>query len=211
MPFFAPFREKLPVASIALLLVTVSAVAQPQRGVFGARSGASAQMRVQGHPAPKSQQPKQEHLSQWMDRHSNLPLADQQKALQNEAGFKDLPPETQQRLMNSLSKLNNMPPEQRRRMLARTEAMEKLTPQQRQQVRDAATQINSLPSDRHMLMGRAFRDLREMPEPQRQAILNSDRFKSQFTDQERGALSTLLSVEPYVPVQKPNDGSQQGK
>ena len=57
------------------------------------------------------------------------------------------------------------------------------------------------------MVARAFRDLREMPEPQRQAILNSDRFRGQFSDQERGALSSLLAVEPYLPVQKPNDNT----
>jgi hypothetical protein len=146
-----------------------------------------------------------------MERHNNLPPAEQQKALENEPGFKDLPPQTQQQLRNSLNRLNNMSPEQRRRALARTEAMEHLNPQQRSQVRDALGQLGSLPMDRRRLVARAFRDLREMPEPQRQAILNSDRFKSQFSDQERGTLSNLLSVEPYLPVQRPSDGVEAGK
>lgn len=146
-----------------------------------------------------------------MERHNNLPPAEQQKALESEPGFKDLPQETQQRMRDSLNRLNNMSPEQRRRALARTEAMEHLTPQQRSQVRGALGQLGSLPMDRRRLVARAFRDLREMPEPQRQAILSSDRFKSQFSDQERGTLSNLLSVEPYLPVQKPSDGVEAGK
>ena len=57
-----------------------------------------------------------------MDRHSNLPLAEQQRALENEPGFRDLPPQTQQRMRDRLTQLNNMTPEQRRRILERTEA-----------------------------------------------------------------------------------------
>jgi hypothetical protein len=60
-------------------------------------------------------------------------------------------------------------------------------------------------------VARAFRDLREMPEPQRQALMASDRFRNQFSDQERSTLSGLLAVEPYIAVQHPNDTPSTGK
>jgi hypothetical protein len=72
-------------------------------------------------------------------------------------------------------------------------------------------QLGGLPEDRRRLVARAFRDLREMPQPQRQAILNSDRFRGQFSDQERNTLSSLLAVEPYLPVRRPNDEPSYGK
>jgi transposase-like protein len=165
---------------------------------------------IQG-PKQNGGKPKQEHLGQWMDRHSNLPLAEQQRALENEPGFRDLPPQTQQAMRNRLTQLNNMTPEQRRRMIEHTEAIEHLSPQQRQQVRTATEQYQGLPEDRRRLVARAFRDLREMPQPQRQALMNSDHFRSQFSDQERTMLSSLLTVEPYIPVQHPNDGPSYGK
>jgi hypothetical protein len=138
-------------------------------------------------------------------------VADQQKALENEPGFRELPPQTQQAMRNRLTQLNNMSPEQRRRVLERTEEMEHLTPPQRQQVRGALEQFRGLPPDRQRLVGRAFRDLREMPQPQREALLNSDRFRGQFSDQERSTLSGLLAVEPYLAVPHPNDGPAVGK
>jgi hypothetical protein len=215
MSLFVPFRQRVPAAAaVALVLLSTGMMAQPQKGGFGGRGVVPAQVHIQAHSGgqkPQQQSQRQEHLSQWMDRHSNLPLDQQQKALESEPGFRDLPPETQQRMRDSLTKLNNMSPEQRRRVLARTEAMEHLTPQQRQQVRGALSQLGGLPMDRRRLVARAFRDLREMPEPQRQAILSSDRFRSQFSDQERGTISSLLAVEPYLPVQKSNDGVEAGK
>jgi hypothetical protein len=51
------------------------------------------------------------------------------------------------------------------------------------------------------MVARAFRDLREMPPSQRQAALNSDRFRGQFSEQERGTLYQLLDVEPLLPPQ----------
>jgi hypothetical protein len=186
--------------------------------MYGPKSGGQARpLAVQSHQAGgqshagQGQKQNQEHLAQWMDRHSNLPLKEQQEALENEPGFKDLPAQTQQRMRDRLTQLNNMSPEQRRRILERTEAMEQLTPTQRQQVRGALQQFNGLPTDRRRLVARAFRDLREMPQPQRQEILNSDRFRGQFSDQERNTLSSLLAVEPYLPVQRANDQPEFGR
>ena len=51
-----------------------------------------------------------------------------------------------------------------------------------------------------------------MPEPQRQAILNSDRLHGQFSDNERSTLNNLLAVEPYIPVERsPSDTVNSGK
>jgi hypothetical protein len=187
--------------------------AQPASMRRAGQSGRPAMNAPRTVQAPKQNGAKgnQEHMAQWMERHNNLPLAEQQKALEKEPGFRDLPPQTQQALRNRLTQLNNMPPEQRRRMLEHTEIMERLTPQQRQQFRTASEQYQGFPEDRRRLVARAFRDLREMPEPQRQAILNSDRFRTQFSDQERNTLSGFLSVEPYLPVEHPNEGPAVGK
>ena len=48
--------------------------------------------------------------------------------------------------------------------------------------------------------GVAFRSLRQMPPAQRQEVINSARFRAQFSDPEREALSNILAVEPYPPV-----------
>ena len=185
--------------------------AMMRRAGQAGRPAMSAPRQGQGPKPSIGGKPNQEHLAQWMDRHSNLPLAEQQRALENEPGFRDLPPQTQQRMHDRITQLNNMSPEQRRRTMEHTEVMEHLTPQQRQQFRTAAQQYQGLPEDRRRLVARAFRDLREMPQPQRDAIMNQDRFRSQFSDQERSTLSGLLSVEPYLPVQRPNDGPSFGK
>jgi hypothetical protein len=203
MRFPAKFRRGLQPAFAGLLLCLGVAVAAGQPG--GARRGG-----FEGHPALAAARPgqgqgqKQEHLAQWMDRHSNLPLAEQQRALANEPGFRDLPPETQQAMRNRLTQLNDMPPEQRRRLLEHTEAMERLTVPQRQQVRGAMQEYRALPMDRRRMVARAFRDLREMPPPQRQAVMSSPRFRGQFSDQELGTLGNLLAVEPYIPAQHAN-------
>src|SRR5271156_6889289 len=112
--------------SAATARVAVQPVAMRRAGQAGrpamnaARQGAGAK---QGGGAKANQ----EHLPQWMARHSNLSPAEQQRALENEPGFRDLPPQTQQRIRDRLTQLNSMTPEQRRRILERSEQMEHLT------------------------------------------------------------------------------------
>jgi hypothetical protein len=206
MPVSSTFRCVLPITATLLLCCGAAMIAAQPGYPHGAPRPVAAQARPV--PGPKRNQ---EHLAQWMERHSNLPLADQQRALENEPGFRELPPPTQQRMRDRLTQLNNMSPQQRNRILDRTEAMEHLSLPERQQVRGAMQQLGQLPQDRRRLVARAFRDLREMPQPQRQAILDSDRFRGQFSPQERSTLNNLLAVEPYLPMQRPNDGPAAGK
>jgi predicted DCC family thiol-disulfide oxidoreductase YuxK len=147
---------------------------------------------------PRPQPQNQEHLTQWMERHSNMTLAEQQRALQNEPGFSALPKQVQQRELDQLARLNSMTPQQRGQVLDRTEAIERLTPPQRQQWRGAVQEMNALPIPRRRLMARAIIDLRVMPPEQRERVIASPAFAAQFSDGERQTLRTLLMGEPYV-------------
>lgn len=147
-----------------------------------------------GHPAQS-----QQHLPGWMDAHRNLSPAQQHSALEAEPGFRDLKPEEQQRLHNQLTRLNGMSPQQQRMVIQRNEAMERLSVPQRQQVRAAAYQLANLPPSRVPVVARTFRMLRDMPEAQRQAYLNSPQYHSQFNDQERAVLGNLVNVAPLLP------------
>lgn len=144
-----------------------------------------------------------QHLAQWMENHRNLSLQDQQRALENEPGFHELPPQVQQRYRGELLQLYNMNPQQRQRMLDRNEALERMSPPQRQQWRQAVVQLNGLPIPRRRMMARAILDLREMPPGQREQVINSPAFRAQFSDEERTTLSTLLTAEPYPPTPAP--------
>ena len=51
---------------------------------------------------PRFENNQQQHLGTWLQRHGSLPPERQEKALQNEPGFKSLAPETQQKLLDRL-------------------------------------------------------------------------------------------------------------
>ena len=141
----------------------------------------------------------QPHLQQWMENHKDLSPAEQQRALENDPSFRELPRETQQRMLDRLAQLNNMNPQQRDRTLDRTEALERLSPQQQQQWRGAVQQLKALPPGRRILAARAITDLGQMPPEQREQVIDSPRFRAQFSDDERTMIRTLLTAEPYHP------------
>lgn len=165
---------------------------QPQR--LGGQQGGA----VMG-PQTNGARARGEHLNQWMQDHHGMSPQDQQRALQKEPGFNQLPSQTQQRMVERLNRLNSMPEQQRERVLQRGEAMEHLNMQQRVQVRSAMGQLGALPEDRRRAVARSFRELRGMPPAQQNQMLNSPQFHQQFSDEERGTLGNLLSVSPLLP------------
>jgi hypothetical protein len=138
-----------------------------------------------------------------MERHSNLSLSEQQRALQNEPGFRELPQRLQQYELNELAHLYNMDPQQRARILEHNEALEPLTAAQQKQWRVAVQDLSSIPAPRRHVLLHAIMDLRELPTEQRHQILNSPAFCAQFSDSERTIIGTILTAEPYSPHPAP--------
>ena len=132
------------------------------------------------------------HLGDWLNRHQGLPAQDQERLLRNDPSFNRLPPATQQRLVQQLHQLNQLPEDQRERRLARSEMLEHMSPQDQMQVRQAGRGFMALPPDRQAVVKRAFQDLRSVPLDQRATVLNSARYQSQFSPDERG--------HPHEPV-----------
>lgn len=208
MQLFIKFRHALPAALAALLMIGFVPLCSARQGRPAQRSSPAQRTDPQGG-FPSIQHPgkNQEHLLQWMDRHSNLTPDEQQKALEREPGFHSLPSQTQDRMRERLYQLNNMSPDRRRRWLERNEAIAQLAPQQRQQVRDAMRQFGSLPPDRKRQVAQAFRELRDLPPDQQQRLLQSDQYRNQFSQPEMDALSGLISIEPYHVIM-PGRGEQ---
>ena len=169
------------------------------------RPPVSAQVRpgVRSPDRPERSVPRGEHLAEWMTQHSSLSLEQQQSALANEPGFRDLPEQTQQRMRDRLTQLNAMNPAQRRRILARNEAMERLTPEQRGEVRGAMGQLGNLSPEERRQVAHTFRALRDLPPEQRIGAYATGRYGPPLNDTQRGVLFNLLRVEPMLP---PPDG-----
>lgn len=151
----------------------------------------TAQKGHQGRP----QQP----LFEWLESHQNLPLDQQEKALERDPNFKKLPPARQTELRDRLRKFDSLPPDQRELSLKRMRFWASLTSAQRQELRDANHQIQGLSQERRVAIHKALRHLRKMNPQQRQQVMESDRFKTLFSEQEQGILKELAAINPPEP------------
>ncbi len=141
------------------------------------------------------------HAGDWLRRYKDLPPDEQEKALQNDQAFQKLPPQRQQMLRQRLQHFSNLTPEKQIQELNRMETWEHLTPEQKQQALQIHSQMQQLPPDRQRMVRTAVRDLRNMPPAQREEIINSERFKGMFSEQERGILREVTRL-PLAPAEE---------
>jgi hypothetical protein len=159
--------------------------------------------RQPGHP----QQPRG-HAGDWLRHYKDMPPAEQERELQNDPAFRRLPAERQQQLRQRLQHFSDLPPQQQLRMLNRMDTWEHLTPGQKQQARQVFGQMRQLPPDRQRMVTTAVRNLRSMPPDQREKIINSDRFKGMFSDQERDMMRGATRL-PLAPAESGENEPQQ--
>jgi hypothetical protein len=133
-------------------------------------------------------------MGDWLQAHKDLPLDQQLKLLESEPGFKKLPADRQAAFRERLKNFNSLTPEKRAQALQRMEFLSKLTSQQRQELRSANEQLKGLPPDRQVAVHTALRHLRQMPPAERQQVIQSDRFRSTFSDQEQKLISQLAEL-----------------
>jgi len=79
------------------------------------------------------------------------------------------------------------------------ETWEHLTLEQKKQVREVNQQIRELPPPRRKMVHNAIRDMRGLTPEEREQRINSDSFKSTFSEHERELLSGASRL-PLAPV-----------
>jgi Protein of unknown function (DUF3106) len=143
------------------------------------------------------------HAGDWLRRYKDLPPDEQRQALEKDSDFQKLAPQRQAQLLQRLQRFSSLPAQQQDRILSRMETWEHLTRDQKLQARELFQQIQQLPQPRRRALSGAIRGMRDLTPEQREQIINSDRYKSMFSDHER----ELLSGAARLPL-APGDGSQ---
>jgi phage-related protein len=128
----------------------------------------------------------------WLREHLNQPPQEQQRELQSDPDFKRLTPQQQEHLQQRLNQFNSLPPQRQQRILNRMQRVESLPPDKQQLLRNSLQQFKQLPDDRRRQVRRAWNSLSQMPPDQQEQVINSDRFRSDFNDEERATLKGLL-------------------
>jgi hypothetical protein len=159
----------------------------------------------QNHPNQNHQPPPQAgpgHAGYWLRHYKNVPPGEQERALQGDPAFRHLSREQQQMLRQRLQHFSGLPPQQQQRVLNRMETWEHLTPEQKEQARQVHGQLQQLPPERQAMVKTAVHHLSAMPPEQREQIINSERFKSMFSSQER----EIMRGASRLPLAPPENG-----
>lgn len=138
-----------------------------------------------------SQQPRH---GDWLRKHGDMPPQEQQKALESDPAFRALAPQDQERLRQRLNWFNSLPPDRREQVMRRHEIIENMTPQQRAQARDLFQRFQNLPESRRKVMDFYFRNLRNMSPEERQRVMDSQQFRSQFSDEEQNIMRGMTDL-----------------
>jgi hypothetical protein len=138
------------------------------------------------------------HFGDWLRNREKMSPQERMRALEQDRGFRNQPPEVQQRMRNRLEEFNKRSPEEQQRILRRMEMFEHLTPEQQQKVRSMFRDFRDLPAERRRALDQGLRFLQDMPADQRQKALDSDAFRNRFSDQERDLLRGMsgLGIAP---------------
>jgi hypothetical protein len=170
-------------------------------------SGANAAQQHQPASSQGRRQPNR-HAGDWLKRYKDVPSDQQERALENDAAFRRLPPDRQAKLRQQLQNFRSLPPQKQQKVLNRMQTLERLTPAQKKQAQAVTAKIRQMPPDRRAAMMGAIRDLRQMPPEQREQAIDSDKYRSSFSDQERQLLRNVSQL-PLAPATASNQPDSQ--
>ncbi|MDR3699210.1 MAG: hypothetical protein P4L56_06210 [Candidatus Sulfopaludibacter sp.] len=120
---------------------------------------------------------------------------------ERERALEKLPVKQQEQIRQQLERLDRLPQADKDRIARQIRGLDSLPPPQRRLVLQQLNAFRNLPDDRVQPMRRTLIQLMRMPEDQRNARIESEAFKKQFSPQEQNILRDLSNNLPpdYLP------------
>lgn len=110
--------------------------------------------------------------------------------------LKGLPPARRTALEDRLRRYEEMPPAAKERLRRDYDDFQSLTPEKQDEARKLFHRLSQVPEERRRDLRREIIRLRNMRPERRDARMGSDRFRSEFNDDERQVLQGLVDVLP---------------
>ena len=143
-------------------------------------------------PRAENPRPSQNGQRTPIEEFETMPPAQQQRALDR------LTPAQRKQLQERLKRFNQLPPEQQQALKNLYTRLHQLPPQRQEEVRKAIQRFSEQAPDRQQAIRSGLRDLAGLPEPERQAQMASQDFRSRFNKKER---EILRDMSPLLPSQ----------
>jgi hypothetical protein len=138
----------------------------------------------------------------WVENMRDMGPDEQQRFMENDARFKNLPPARQEQIRNNLQKWNSLTPQQQQQLRDREAALERMTPEQRQYFTNVVgPRYQALPPERKQVINRHLNMLSQMSPETQQAALNDSRFTQGMSPDELQTLRDMNSLRNPPPAQ----------
>ncbi len=179
---------------LVTMILATSLGALPQRRPAVQRPGAR-------RPPVASRQPQRlarrmlDLPPRWADRLRGMMPAEQEKFLNNNARFRNLPAERRAQIRRRLKVWNELTPEQRHTVMQRQRVWQQMTPRQQLRVRETLLPAwrNLRPARRQLLL-RKLHGLRDLADSERTDKLNDESFLIDLGSDDRRMLRELSNL-----------------
>jgi hypothetical protein len=156
-------------------------------------TAAAAPQRLRPFPKAVRKAPLRDNL---VDRLMHMTPEEQREFMRNNPRFHRLPPRQQETIQQRLEEFNKLPPAEREALLERYEVFRQLPPEKQDRARALFRQWNQQPVERRPELRRELRHLREATPEERKLRMESDEFRSRFSESEREILRGLTELGP---------------
>ena len=170
--------------------------AQAQRrfrpGVRAAQMGRMErrQQRVQARMERGGMPPK------WMTKLQQMPPAEQERFLENNRRFRNLPPWRQAQIRARLKQWNSLTPEQKQTLIRRAQILERMSPTERQEIRQVILpEWRQLTPDRRQVLKEKLRQLQGLNDSAREKRLKDPSFEQGLSPKEQSLLDRLSKLK----------------
>jgi hypothetical protein len=141
--------------------------------------------------APRLENPRPEKAQKTpIEEFETMPADQQQKALNR------LPPAQRKQLEQRLQRFNKLPPEQQQALKNLYTRLHQLPPERQDAVRQAIQKFSEQGPNRQQAIRGELRDIAALPEPERQAHMASQDFRSRFSKKEQEVVRDMSLLLP---------------
>jgi hypothetical protein len=132
----------------------------------------------------------------WMTKLQQMSPAEQERFLDNNRRFQNLPAWRQEEIRARLKQWNSLTPEQKQTLIRRAQILERMSPAERREIRQVILpEWRQLPPDRRQVLKRKLLELRGLNDAEREKRLNDPAFEQGLSPQEQDLLEKLSKLK----------------
>ena len=136
-----------------------------------------------------------QHAPAFFQQLREMTPEEQERVMQNDERFQNLPSDRQQQIRENLKRWNAATPDERQLLQQREQILESFSPEQRDQLRQIFPRYRQLSPESRQSVMQNFTKLRNLPPGDRDKFLSSPEVQ-QLSPDERGILGDLKSLLP---------------